>query len=348
MMAGLCSRLEERGHELVLVTLGDGTSDRHELDAAVRRIDLDLMGESRGLIQKLTHNRARLRAIERVLVTEKPDAALSFCDRTNITVLFAAARLPVPIVISERSDPAKQQLGVVWETARRRAYPKASCIVALTETSAKHLQPLSARPVVVIPSAVDAPPFGSDREAAAAEQLVVGMGRLEYEKGFDRLIEAFQMATVDHPGWRLRIFGEGSLREELQEIGSELELGDRLSLPGWVRPVWPEIAKATLFALPSRYEGFPSALLEAMAAGVPSVSVDCESGPREIIRHERNGLLVRNSIEALAAGIRRLIEDVDLRERIGQAGTSVVEQYGWEAMVDAYEAVLKRVAATRH
>ncbi len=344
-MAGLASRLYSRGHRLVLVTLDDAAADRYQVDPNVRRISLDMMGDSHGLLQKLSHNRARMKAIERVLVEEHPDAVLSFCDRTNITVLLASRRLKIPVIISERSDPAKQRLGFLWELARRKAYPGASRIIALTETSARHLASLNSYPIKVIPSAVDVPPSSSDRELASQEKLIIGVGRLEYEKGFDRLIQAFAAATVDHPDWSLRILGEGSASSELQEIAFELEVNDRVQLPGWVHPVWPELCRATIFALPSRYEGFPSALLEAMAAGVPSISVDCESGPREIIRHERNGLLVRNSVDELAEGIRRLIEDAELREMIGEEGKCVVDEYGWENMVDAYESVLGEVTS---
>ena len=121
-----------------------------------------------------------------------------------------------------------------------------------------------------------------------------------------------------------------------------------VTMPGWIGPVWDELSAATIFALPSRYEGFPSALLEAMALGVPSIAVDCESGPRAVI--SGNGicddgepsvaLLTGNNTEALAAGIRRLVNEVDFREQLGRAGKSVVQRFSWETMVDAYEQVL--------
>ena len=241
-MAGLASRLLARGHEIVLMTLDDGKSDRHPIRPQMRRVCLNVMGESRGWIEKLTRNRARMQAIANALKTDRPDVVLSFCDRTNITALLATRRMGIPVVISERSDPAKQRLGFLWELARRQAYPLATRIVALTKTSASHLQPFNARPVVVIPSAVDAPELFSDREQAAKNKCVVGVGRLEYEKGFDRLIEAFDLATVDHPEWTLRIFGEGNLRPELEETAMTLAISDRVQLPGWVRPIWPELA----------------------------------------------------------------------------------------------------------
>ena len=116
-------------------------------------------------------------------------------------------------------------------------------------------------------------------------------------------------------------------------------------MPGWVRPIWNELCDATIFALPSRYEGFPSALLESMACGVPSIAVDCESGPRAIIQHEQNGLLVTNNEQALASGIQQLIQDDELRERIGQQGGDVVSTFSWDRMLDEYQNVLTMVAS---
>ncbi len=346
-MAGLVSRLCQRDHRVTLITLDDGDADRHCVDGGVKRVALNLMRSSRGIWQKLANNKERLNAISQTVGSERPDVTLSFCDRTNISTLLATRRLGIPVVVSERSDPIKHRLNYWWHLARRRAYPLASRVVALTDTAAKHLQPMSRRPVVVIPSAVDFPDIVSDRDTASAERCVIGVGRLEYEKGFDRLIRAFDIATTKNPDWNLRIVGEGSMRDELEEIVRDLKLKSRVSLPGWINPIWPEVAAATVFALPSRYEGFPSALLEAMAAGVPSIAVDCESGPRAIIRHQKNGILVRNSVEELATGINRLINEDELRETIGQTGREVIQKFSWDKMVDAYETLLSEVAGRK-
>jgi glycosyltransferase involved in cell wall biosynthesis len=131
------------------------------------------------------------------------------------------------------------------------------------------------------------------------------------------------------------------MRPLLESQTRELGLASQITMPGWVRPVWKELATSTIFALPSRYEGFPSALLEAMAVGVPSIAVDCESGPRAVINESGIGLLVPNDVASLAEGIGKLIEDTDWRERLGQAGKNVVERFGCSAMVDAHERVLR-------
>jgi GalNAc-alpha-(1->4)-GalNAc-alpha-(1->3)-diNAcBac-PP-undecaprenol alpha-1,4-N-acetyl-D-galactosaminyltransferase len=346
VMAGLASRLSRRSHQVTLITLDDATGGRHPVDASVARLPLDLMGESRGLWKKLVNTRHRVRVVAKAVDDLAPEVVLSFCDRTNILVLQATRGRKVPVVIGERSDPAKQQLGAFWEYQRRRTYRRADRIVALTDSSAATLQPLNEHRVEVIASAVDPPPRPSDRVAAAAKRRILGAGRLEYEKGFDRLIESFAIIAKDHPEWTLRILGEGSQRAALEQLARQLGVSDRVDLPGWVRPIWDQLSDATLFALPSRYEGFPSALLEAMSVGLPSVAVDCESGPRSIITHETDGLLVTDVPQALADGISRMINDPLRREQWGQRGMSVVNRFSWERMVDRYEAVLQEVVGS--
>ncbi len=310
------------------------------------------MGESRGLLEKLINTRRRIQAVGRAIEEVAPQVVLSFCDRTNILVLQATSGRSVPVVIAERSEPSQQTLGAYWEFQRRRTYPRATRIIALTESSAATLGPLSDHRVEVIASAVDPPPRLSNRSAAAANQSILGIGRLEHEKGFDRLIESFAILNSNHPdapnhaNWKLRILGQGSQRETLEQLARDLGVSDRVEMPGWVSPIWDEIAAATIFALPSRYEGFPSALLEAMSVGVPCVAVDCESGPRSIITHEIDGLLVAGTPRGLADGIATMINDPQQREQWGQRGMSVVERFGWERMLDRYEAVLQAAAGS--
>ena len=346
VMAGLTSRLAERGHRVSLITFDDGASDRHVIAPSVRRITLALSADARGLLAKFRHVRARHHAIADAVERLRPDVVLSFCDRTNLDVLMATDPSGPPVVVCERSDPARQSLGPFWNAVRRHKYRQAATVVALTETSASYLRPFS-KSVTVIPSAVDRPPLTSDREQACARKRIAGVGRLEPEKGFDRLLIAFAQATTDDPSWQLVIYGEGTQRGALLAQAKSLGINDRLELPGWVRPIAEPLSQATLFCLPSRYEGFPSALLEAMSLGVPSLSVDCESGPRVIIDHGRDGWLVESSVEGLRGGIETLIADVRQREAIGRAGIRIVDQFGWDTMVDRYEQLLRDVVRER-
>jgi glycosyltransferase involved in cell wall biosynthesis len=330
---------------VTLITLDNGRRQRHRLDPAVNWIALDVMSSSRDWISKFMKNRMRVARIRRAIIEAGPELVISFCDRTNILSLMAARGLAIPVIACERSDPAQQSLGRAWEYLRGLTYRHAAAIVALTNESAEHLRSRFAVPVKVIPSAVDAPPIHSDRQAASEAKRIIAVGRLEYEKGFDRLLTAFSHLRASDREWSVRILGEGSRRAELESQIKTLGLERQVSMPGWIDSIWEELAAATFFVLPSRYEGFPSALMEAMAVGVPSLAVDCPSGPREIIREPDWGLLVADQIDALSEGMHRMMHQSEYREQLGQAGRRVTEQFSWQRMVDRYEELLCQVIA---
>lgn len=346
-MASLCNRLAARSHQVTLITLDDGRRERHAVDDVVLRTRLNVMSTSRGWLSKLVHTRTRIQRLRAAVVASTPDVVLAFCDRTNILTLMATRGTGLPVVVCERSDPAQQRLGPMWERLRDRTYRRAAQITALTDTSAEHLRARIPVPVSVIPSAVQSPPFASDRRLAIEAKRVIAVGRLEGEKGFDRLLTGFAGLPGSCDDWKLRILGEGTLRGELEAQVQSLGLGDRVEMPGWVENIWEELASATFFVLSSRYEGFPSALMEAMASGLPSLAVDCESGPRAVIQDPSWGLLVPNDDNALRDGLQRMMLDSDYRERLGAAGKGITECLGWDRMVDHYEQLLQRVVDQR-
>lgn len=343
VMAGLVTRLQGRGHQCTLITLDDATQDRHAVDPAVTRRPLDVMRNSSSRWSAVTNNLRRVATLRRAIAESKPDVVLSFCDVTNVLTLLATRGLRVPVVVSERSDPAKQKLSWPWSTLRPRLYRHAAQVIVLTHTAATEVKPWCSATPIVIPSAVDLPAApGPDHAQHPDHRILLGVGRLEREKGFDRLIDAFVTIAPQFPDWTLRIVGDGSCRCELEQQASATAVHDRIEFVGWLQPIWPAYATADLFALTSRYEGFPSALLEAMASGLAVISVDCESGPRAIIRDGVNGLLVRDEQASVVEGLRKVMSDNALRVRLGATAKQVRDQFGWGAMVDAYEQVLLR------
>ena len=167
-----------------------------------------------------------------------------------------------------------------------------------------------------------------DRSAPDSQRRIVGLGRLADHKGFDLLLAAFQEVAADHPDWVLEIFGEGDQRPILEQYRDQHRLGDRVRLPGWTDRPAAVLSRGDIFVLPSRYEGFPNALLEAMACGLACISFDCDSGPREIIRPGVDGLLVpAGDVAALASALGQLMSDSDLRQRLGNRAREVVTRF---------------------
>jgi GalNAc-alpha-(1->4)-GalNAc-alpha-(1->3)-diNAcBac-PP-undecaprenol alpha-1,4-N-acetyl-D-galactosaminyltransferase len=267
---------------------------------------------------------------------------LSFCDRTNVLTLLATRGTAIPVVVSERSDPAAQAMPWPWSWLRTKLYRRAGAVVVLTSAAAATVAPWSAQRPIVIASAVQQPEsIARRRPAEGAGGQLIGVGRLEVEKGFDQLLVAFAAIAPQHPQWHLTIHGEGSLRDPLERQRDQLGLSGRVDFPGWTRPIWPALQASDLFVLPSRHEGFPSALLEAMTAGLACICFDCPSGPGEIVRDGVDGLLVpEGDTVALAAAMDRCMRSPELRGALGDHAAQVGARFEWQAMVDAYERVL--------
>lgn len=168
------------------------------------------------------------------------------------------------------------------------------------------------------------------------------MGRLDRQKGFDLLIEAFSRIAAKHPDWSVHILGDGSERAALEALIESKHLAGRVVLRGWVDDPVAELRAAELFVLSSRFEGFPNALLEAMACGLPAVACDCPGGPAEIIRAGTDGLLVPpEDTAALAAALEQLMSDDELRARLAGRASEVKRRFSVERFFEQWEAVLR-------
>lgn len=210
--------------------------------------------------------------------------------------------------------------------------PRADVVAMLTPTNAdwlrEELGDLTPE-IVVMPNPL---PLGFAPRSKLDGRLIMSAGRFALEKQFHKLVHAFGEVADQLPGWRLRILGDGFQRRELRRQARKFGLYDRLEMPGSTTDMAGEWAKASIAALTSRAEGFPLVLQEAMAAGVPVASFDCPSGPREIVEHEVNGLLVApDSVAGMAAALLRLATDDDLRVRLGAGALDSSRQ--WDARV---------------
>jgi glycosyltransferase involved in cell wall biosynthesis len=174
---------------------------------------------------------------------------------------------------------------------------------------------------------------------APDRKLLLAVGRLSVQKGFRVLLDSFAALSSRHPSWDLALLGEGPERFRLEQQVAALELHQRVLMPGRAGNVGDWYNRADLYVLSSDFEGFPNTLAEAMAHGCPAVSFDCDTGPRDVIRHEQNGLLVTpvGDVSALESSLDRLMGDDAERERMSANAIEVRERFSLQRILALWD-----------
>ena len=233
-----------------------------------------------------------------------------------IAAKFTPAR--VVTVAQEHLNYHAHRPGLAREI--KRHYSKLDALVVLTHDDRRDYGELLAKAPTRVVRITNALPRLSGEPARAREKIVLGAGRLTWQKGFDLLLDAFVPVAEKHPDWKLRIYGDGVRRWRLKRRIIRQGVYNNVFLMGATQRLGEMMSRASVFALSSRYEGFGMVIVEAMSKGLPVVSTDCPRGPAEIIDNGRDGILVPNEdVEALTRGILELIEDDERRASYGEA-----------------------------
>jgi glycosyltransferase involved in cell wall biosynthesis len=290
-------------------------------------------------------------------VTLWTDLRLARVLRERTSGVMIGTRPGLNLLVAHVASPALVKIGQEHlhlsahkkrvRNAIRRGYPKLDALAVLTESDREAYTRFleDAVRVEAIPNAVTK--LGGGISDLSAKK-VIAAGRMKRQKAFATLIRAFATVAEKHPDWSLEICGGGPRRARLEAVIAERGLERNVTLRGRVRDLGPELAAASLYALSSRREGFPMVLLEAMSKGLPVVSFDCPTGPREIVRQRENGILVPDKdVRALAAGLCELIEDEELRRRCGRGALATAERYAPEVIGARWERLLDELRGAR-
>ena len=289
----------------------------------------------------ILRRRKKLRGIWQQL---RPDLILSFIGKNNIMAVQTAEGLGIPVLVSVRSDPAREYGDRMLRAAMHMTFPKAAGVIVQTEGAKAFFTEPIRRKCRVLPNMLqDA--FVTTPVVQERQNRVVVVGRLDDNKNQRMAVKAFAQTAAEFPDWTMTLYGEGPDKKRIARLIRELQQEQRIFLAGNVEDVAGAIADARIFVLPSRKEGMPNALLEAMAMGLAPVATDCPAyAVREIIEDGVNGLLVPvDDAEAMMKAMRELMRDREKTSRMGEAALRVREQYAPERVCAQWEAFFEEV-----
>ncbi|MEM6752564.1 MAG: glycosyltransferase family 4 protein [Cyanobacteria bacterium P01_C01_bin.38] len=348
----LAEGLLQKGHEVSIVTLYAEEADFYELPTRVKRLALNIASDSPTLFHGVWNNFNRISVLRKEIRLLQPDIVISFLKETNILTLLALINTNIPVIISEQNNPVLDASGGLWDKLRIFIYPTASKVVSCSKGVNDCFDWLSEDKRAIIYNPLT--PIASDQKFTnisksvtvdSDQKLLVAMGRLTHQKGFDILLSAFHKISDKYQQWQLVILGEGELRSALEKQIEELGLTNRVMLPGVIKNPFPLLKQSEIFVLSSRYEGFGNVIIEAMACGLPVISTDCPSGPREIINHQVDGILVpTEDVWALASSIERLILDPQEAAKLAETARKTVERFKLQKIVENWEDLIAEVS----
>lgn len=299
------------------------------------------------LLLRLTRNvagpqGARLRQL---VQRQRPQRLLALLSRTNMLSALAVWDLPIHLVVSERNDPRLQHLPFPWNRLRPLLYGRADVVTANTSGVLAVLRqfPQPFRRLDLLANPLPQTQRSGERlPLAERAREFLTVCRLVPQKGVDVLLEAFALLPLPiRQTWRLRIVGDGPERASLERQARQLGIAAQVSFEGFCSDSPRFFRQAPIFVLPSRFEGMPNALLEAMGFGLASVVTDASPGPLELVEPGVTGLVVRTGdAAALAAALQQLVEDPDLQRRCGAAAAALLRRHDWPVLEPVWRDLL--------
>ena len=344
-MAAIAEGLAVRGHRVLLVTASPHADDI-PCAASVRRERLPCRRVPLGTMGRLVHRILvpmvvilQARRLRKLVIEHKTDCAIGFLNVSNLVLIAATRGTGVPVIVSDRNNPWIYRVdSCVIRSLKRLLYPYASLIVVQTGDLAAAYTGAYGVNTAIIPNCLVFVPPALSRPSKSIRAL----GRLIQVKGHDVLIRAFAESGVWRSGWTLTIGGTGPELTQLKLTARRAGVDHVTRFAQTVSDPKDFLSEAGIFVLPSRSEGFPNVLLEAMACGCPSIATACRSGPSALIHSGSNGILVPvDDVNAMAAAITTLVTDEQLRRNLGGMAREVVDRYSKQRITDQWQEMIR-------
>ena len=354
VLANKANWLVSHGHEVIVITTDQhNESPYFDMDARIRHYDLGINYEDnngKSLLNKIysypfkqLRHRKRLTSLLKQL---RPDVTVSmFCNDANILpALNDGSNKVLEIHFSrfKRIQYGRKGLWRIADLLRSRTDIKTVSrykkFVVLTHEDQGYWHNLPN--IEVIPNANTLhvkPKYDTE------SKRVIAVGRFSYQKGFDRLIEAWKEVSKSYADWSLHIYGDGN-KDDIVKLIETLNLRQSVRLHKATADIINRYKESSFLVMSSRYEGLPMVMIEAQSCGLPVVSFDCKCGPKDIITDGVNGLLVKDgNIAGLSEAIARMIEYPEARERMSRAAVERMSEYDEDMIMNRWVELFKSI-----
>ncbi len=285
----------------------------------------------------------RYSSVRKLVKEIKPDVVLSMPEEIGIYVIAALLGTKIPIVVSERNNPWVMPDKKITRALRKILYPFADGFVFQTRQAASFFSSKIQKKGIVLPNPLDLSRI-PESYTGEREKIIVSAGRIEKQKNFPLLIDAFADFYKTHNDYKLVIYGEGRLRHSLEEYAATKLPENAWELPGRVSDLPDRVNKASAFVLSSDYEGVPNVLIEALAMGVPCVSTDCApGGAAELIENGVNGFLVPvGDSNSLGEKLSQIIDNPDIAVEFSKKSVEIKASLDAKKVCDSWLEFLLR------
>lgn len=340
----LANALADKDNDVRVLTL-EKNEIFYEFDSSVQIVDSQLKIRRNSRTQLLLSNTKTfsqsLKAIKSNIDEFKPDVVISFLPKSDILVYLSKSKCrKFKHICSERNDP--NQRAKIIQIALKRVYKHCDCFVAQSGAMAEFYGYVGKNKVVVIPNPISPNIAGLNYEGPRRKSIVA-VGRLSEQKNYQLLVNSFKKICTLVPEYSLEIYGKGPLEKELLALIEDRQLLSRVKLMGARKNVHNLICDAHLYVMSSDYEGFPNALLEAMAIGLPVVSTDFQTGiAKELITDGINGMVVPvNDAEALSAAMLTMLrKDDNELEAISSENRKILDRFNVSTIKDKWMSII--------
>lgn len=322
----LANQYSKRGYQVYIMMLLRNEVG-YELSDDINLIDLSTSkSRIRSAFFRIKHLRSNI-------INIQPSVVISFAARINVLTLMSTLGLNIPVIVSERNDPYMDGRSKLVDILINILYPKSKKVVFQTKRSMSYFNKEIRDRGVIIPNPISI----SCTSSTTKNKKIVNVGRYTEQKNQALLIKAFNLISKEFPEYKLFLYGEGELRNDLQQLINNLELRDKVQLMGNILNLHDEISDSEFFVLSSEYEGLSNALLEAMMMGIPCISTDC-AGADEYIDDGISGLLVKDANDKkLYFAMKKMIENDNMRNQIGINGQKSVQKCRVENIINVWD-----------